>query len=218
MANDDKKKKKKANGDTTALNMEPPGDATADSNANAERQPLTANNHHNSADADPLPVSDPQKEKLLAAEEGDVATTPANGGPKKPVLAKSGTIDRLQLRRKELEEHLRTRTGLSRQGLLWAMAAVMLLLLLAVITLSLAVAWPRIPHRLQYPACTSTPCLMSSAQVRTSCSTYARRAGHSRAVRTRGRTMCGAGSRGDVSVAEGPVARNTAAARGRGDR
>lgn len=167
MANEDKKKKKKANGDTTALNMEPPVDSAADSNANAERQPLTgagAANNHKGADADPPPASDPHKEKLLAAEEGDAAA--ANGGhaPKKP-LAKSGTIDRLQLRRRELEEHLRTRTGLSRQGLLWAMAAVMLLLLLAVITLSLAVAWPRIPHRLQYPACTSTPCLMSSAQM-----------------------------------------------------
>lgn len=153
MAKDDKKKK--PNGDAAALAM---NDAMApDSNANAERQPLK----DKEGDPEDVPASDPHKEKLLAAEEGTAA--PPNGPAKG--LKKAGTMDRLQRRRQELEEHLRSRTGLSRQGLLWAMAAVMLLLLLAVITLSLAVAWPRIPHRLQYPACTTTPCLLSSAQM-----------------------------------------------------
>lgn len=169
----DKKQHKQPNGDTAAVAMTAADPAAADANANAERQPLTANNHHMNnhrdaaADKDKDPeagaehATDPHKEKLLAAEDG--TATLASG--KKPALKKSGTIDRLQRRRQELEEHLRSRTGLSRQGLLWAMAAVMLLLLLAVITLALAAAWPRIPHRLQYPACTSTPCLLSSAQM-----------------------------------------------------
>lgn len=155
MASDEKKRPLEngdaavAGGDSTAASPRDPGDA--------ERQPLT----NGGAEPALALATDPHKEKLLA-EDGTPAAVMK--GSKKG--AGAGTLSRLTMRRQELEEHLRSRTGLSRQGLLWAMAVVMLLLLLAVITLALALAWPRIPHKMQYPACTSTACLLASAQVR----------------------------------------------------
>ncbi|XP_071442965.1 endothelin-converting enzyme 2-like [Hetaerina americana] len=61
------------------------------------------------------------------------------------------------------EAGLRKRSGMGRRAVRLAVATVVLLLLLLVAVVVMAACWPRTPHRLLFPTCETSACLMASA-------------------------------------------------------
>ncbi|KAB0795870.1 hypothetical protein PPYR_09931 [Photinus pyralis] len=66
------------------------------------------------------------------------------------------------------ENQLREKTGLSRLGLYIAIVLLIVLIILVIIVLSLAIAWPNIPHSAQFSICQDPACLRAAAQVQES--------------------------------------------------
>lgn len=57
------------------------------------------------------------------------------------------------------------KSGLSHKGLHIVGGIVIFAFLLFVVVIALAAAWPRIPHRYQFPVCEDAECLEAAAQV-----------------------------------------------------
>lgn len=62
-------------------------------------------------------------------------------------------------------DEISARTGLSHKGVYIVAGIVILAFLLFIIVISLAAAWPRIPHKYQFPVCKEAECLRAAAQV-----------------------------------------------------
>lgn len=57
------------------------------------------------------------------------------------------------------------RSGLSKKGVYIVGTVIIVSVLLLIVVIALASAWPRIPHEYQYPICTKPECLRAAAQV-----------------------------------------------------
>ncbi|XP_022917898.2 protein gone early [Onthophagus taurus] len=66
------------------------------------------------------------------------------------------------------EVAIRRKTGLSQEGVKYAIGLVILTLVLFVIVIALAIAWPSVPHHFEYPICRDPACLRAASQLQQS--------------------------------------------------
>lgn len=65
----------------------------------------------------------------------------------------------------EYRDKISEKSGLSNKGVYIVGGIIVTAIVLLIVVIALACAWPKVPHEYQYPICTRPECLRTSAQV-----------------------------------------------------